>query len=67
MKPVNLAGVGLGLTGLFLLIACSEEAPVNPGAGGTSGASTGGGGAGTAGSTAGGGMAGLAPGGSTSG
>jgi hypothetical protein len=67
MKPVNLAGIGLGLTGLFLLIACSEDAPVAMGTGGVSGSTTGGGGAGTAGSTAGGGMAGMAMGGSTSG
>jgi hypothetical protein len=67
MKPVNLAGIGLGLTGLFLLIACSEDAPVDMGTGGGAGTPSGGGAAGTAGSTAGGGMAGTAPGGSTSG
>lgn len=65
MKRVELA---LGICGLLGLLACGQEAPVNPsGSGGSSGASMGGSAAGTAGATAGGSIAGATAAGSTSG
>jgi hypothetical protein len=67
MKRSKLVGFGVAITGLGLLVGCSEDAPVNSGTGGTGGQTTGGGGAETAGTTAGGGMAGAAPGGGAAG
>jgi hypothetical protein len=66
MKPMKRVGIGLGLSGLALLIACGEDAPVSMGTGGAG--SPPGGSAGASGSaTAGGGMAGTPAGGSASG